>query len=522
MSKVRIFADKNMKIGDIDKHIYASFLEHLGRAIYEGVYEPGHPTADDDGFRQDTIDLIKELNVPMVRYPGGNFLSGYDWRDGIGPKDKRPTRLDLAWFTTETNQFGTDEFMKWCKKTGIEPMMAVNMGTGTPLDAAHLVEYCNHEGGTALSELRKANGAEKPYDVKYWCIGNEMDGPWQICHMDADSYGKKALETAKMMRWTNGEIPERDRPKDEKLKLIVCGSSAKESPTFPEWDRVVLEHTYEKVDMISMHRYYQWSENRKNAYEDYFGSADDMTDFINTIRATIAYVKAKKRTNHQVYISFDEWNIWTITRPREEPTWKKAPHILEDVYTFQDALVFAGLMNSLLNNCDIIKTACLAQLVNVIAPIMTEAGGGTLKQTSFYPLKYVANNGVGESIRTISNCDTFSSCPKQPEDKKKQCPVEARYVNESITHNPEKREVNIFVCNYDEKSRDVEFELRSFGDLKAVEYVEMTSNNLLATNTFDSPYTVLPYNKDLPAVKDGSLLNVTLPAMSWSYIKLKY
>ena len=229
--KTKIFADANLRVGEIDRNLFGSFIEHLGRAVYEGIYEPGHPTADENGFREDVIGLIRELNVPIVRYPGGNFLSGYDWRDGIGPREKRPTRLDLAWLTTETNEFGTDEFMKWCKKTGITPMMAVNMGTGTILDAAHLVEYCNHAGGTAISDLRRENGAEEPYNVKYWCIGNEMDGPWQTGHLSADEYGKKALEAAKVMRWTNGEY-EKNAPHD--LKLIVSGSSNHEMKTFPE------------------------------------------------------------------------------------------------------------------------------------------------------------------------------------------------------------------------------------------------------------------------------------------------
>ena len=320
--KTKIFADANLRVGEIDRNLFGSFIEHLGRAVYEGIYEPGHPTADENGFREDVIGLIRELNVPIVRYPGGNFLSGYDWRDGIGPREKRPTRLDLAWLTTETNEFGTDEFMKWCKKTGITPMMAVNMGTGTILDAAHLVEYCNHAGGTTISDLRRENGAEEPYNVKYWCIGNEMDGPWQTGHLSADEYGKKALEAAKVMRWTNGEY-EKNAPHD--LKLIVSGSSNHEMKTFPEWDRVVLEHTYEAVDYLSMHRYYQYDETRKRPLEDFLGSADDMNEYIGTLKATIEYVRAKVRSKRHLKISFDEWNIWTVDAPRTEPLWKKAP-----------------------------------------------------------------------------------------------------------------------------------------------------------------------------------------------------
>ena len=510
MKKTKIFADANLTIGAVDSNLYGSFIEHLGRAVYEGIYEPGHPTADGNGFRRDVIDLIKELGVPVVRYPGGNFLSGYDWRDGIGPKEKRPTRLDLAWHTTETNEFDTDEFMKWCKIAGITPMMGVNMGTGTIKDAAQLVEYCNHPGGTTISDMRAANGSKEPYHVRYWCIGNEMDGPWQIGHLTAEEYGKKALEAAKVMRWTNGEGCDA-MPCSEPLKLIVSGSSNHEMKTFPEWDRVVLEHTYKHVDYLSMHRYYEYNEEeRENPLEDFLGSADDMNEYIGTLKATIEYVRAKVRSTKQLYISFDEWNIWTQSAPRREPLWKKAPHILEDVYTFQDALVFAGLMNTLLNNCDIVKIGCLAQLVNVIAPIMTEKGGRTFKQSTFYPFKYIANTARGETVRTFSDSDTFENMYGA-----------ARYINEAVNHDRKKKTVSVSLCNYAQEAREVELELRSFGDPKAAEYVEMTHTNLFATNGFDRPGEVVPHEKELPKVKDGKV-TLTLPAMSWSFVTFKY
>ena len=510
MNKVQIFADANLVIGDIDKHLFGSFLEHLGRAVYEGIYEPGHPAADKDGFRTDVIALIRELGVPIVRYPGGNFLSGYNWRDGVGPREKRPVRLDLAWFSTESNEFGTDEFMKWCRLAGVEPMMAVNMGTGTISDAAQLVEYCNHPGGTTISEMRRANGAGAPYNVRYWCIGNEMDGPWQIGHLSADEYGKKALEAAKVMRWTNGEMDGKAGA-NGKLKLIVSGSSNHEMPTFPEWDRVVLEHTYREADLLSMHRYYMYSAARKRPLEDFLGSADDMAEYIGTLKATIEYVRAKERSKKRVGISFDEWNIWTVTAPRTEPLWKRAPHLLEDVYTFQDALVFAGLMNTLLNNCDAVRAACLAQLVNVIAPIMTKKGGGVLRQTSFYPFRTIAGNASGDTVRAISDSDTFENMFGS-----------ARYINEAVTHDAKKREVCVSLCNYAQVSREVSLELRSFGDLRAAEYLEMTSPDLFAVNTFDAPETVVPHARELPEVKDGSRAALKLPAMSWSFLKFVY
>lgn len=510
MKKTTIFADANLTIGEIDRHIFGSFIEHLGRAVYEGIYEPGHPAADGDGFRTDVISLIRELGVPIVRYPGGNFLSGYNWRDGIGPREKRPVRLDLAWFSTESNQFGTDEFLKWCRTAGVEPMMAVNMGTGTISDAAQLVEYCNHAGGTTISEMRRANGADAPYNVQYWCIGNEMDGPWQIGHLSADEYGKKALEAAKVMRWTNGEMDAQHMPK-KPLRLIVSGSSNHEMPTFPEWDRTVLEHTYSQIDLLSMHRYYMYSASRKRPLEDFLGSADDMAEYIGTLRATIEYVRAKERSRKRVGISFDEWNIWTVTAPRTEPLWKRAPHLLEDVYTFQDALVFAGLMNTLLNNCDVVRAACLAQLVNVIAPIMTQKGGGVLRQTSFYPFRTIAGSMGGHAVRAISDSDTFENMFGS-----------ARCINEAVTHDKGRREVCVSLCNYAQETREAALELRSFGDLRAAEYLQMASPDLFAVNTFEAPETVIPQERELPSVRDGSRVALSLPAMSWSFLKFRY
>ncbi len=507
MKKTTIFADKNLTIGKVRPTLYGSFIEHIGRAVYEGIYEPDHPTADGDGFRGDVIGLIKELNVPIVRYPGGNFVSGYDWRDGIGPKDKRPVRLDLAWHSTETNEFGTDEFMKWCKKAGITPMMAVNMGTGSVKDAAELVEYCNHAGGTSISDLRRANGAEEPYNVKYWCIGNEMDGPWQTGHLTADEYGKKALEAAKVMRWTNGET-EKDAP-NGRLKLIVTGSSTHAMMTFPEWDRVVLEHTYPRIDYLSMHRYYEYSEETDNPLEDFLGAADDMNEYINTLRATIEYVRAKVRSKKQVHISFDEWNIWRQSAERTEPLWKRAPHLMEDVYTFRDMLVFAGLMNTLINNCDIVHVACLAQLVNVIAPIMTEKGGGTFRQTTFYPFKYLSNTARGVTVRTFTDSDRFQTMYGG-----------ARSINEAVNFDPETGSLVVSLCNYSQEKREVALELRSFGELKAEEYLEMTSGDLDAVNGFGAEQ-VKPIERELPAVKDGSHVSLVLPPMSWSYLRFR-
>lgn len=503
----RIFADKNMKIGGISPELYGSFLEHLGRAVYEGVYEPGHPTADKDGFRGDVLALVRELGVPLVRYPGGNFVSGYDWKDGIGKKSERKVRPDLAWASVEPNEFGTDEFMKWCKKAGIQPMLAFNMGTGTPKDALELFEYCNYPSGTYYSDLRRKNGAGSPYGVKYWCIGNEMDGEWQICNLTADDYGKKAGQTMRMIRKADAK-----RAGEEgAVKLVVCGSSSVEIPTYPEWDRVVLEHTYEDADFISMHRYYEYMPSGKNPLEDFLGSADDMAEFIETIRATIRYVRAKKRSRHNVFISFDEWNVWSQHAKRTAPDWVKAPHLIEDNYTVRDLLVFAGMLNTLLNHADVVKVACLAQLVNVIAPILTEKGGAAIRQTIFYPFSYASAHGRGEAIRTISSSEKFDSRYGS-----------ARLINEAVTHDAAKREVCVFLVNYGQSAEETELELRSFGELSCREFVCIESNDLDLRNTFSAPDAVKPEHREPVSVKDGCRACVRVSPMSWNFLRFTY
>ena len=492
MKKMNILAIKKLDIGEINPNMFSSFIEHLGRAVYEGIYEPGHPTADENGFRQDVIDLIKELGVQKVRYPGGNFLSGYRWEDGIGPKKDRKPRFDMAWQTIDTNQVGTDDFMKWCDKSGVEPMMAVNLGTGTPQTAADLVEYCNFKGDTYYSELRKKNGHEEPYGVKYWCLGNEMDGEWQICHLNAEDYAKKALETAKMLRWI-----------DPSVKLIACGSASVNQPTFPEWDKTVIETLYNIVDFLSVHQYYWWEGND----DDFYASYVQMDEYIKTIKSVLGFVKAKLRSKKDIYISFDEWNVW-YQNASMVPDRPIAPHILEDIYTLQDAIVFGGLMNTLLNNCDVVKMACLAQLVNVIAPIMTKAGGEVVKQTIFYPFKYVSNNAKGNVLRTVNTCEKFDSKYGK-----------ADYVSSSITYDD--NTICMFLVNYAGEDTCVDVDLKSFKGMKVIESVTLTHENIKQQNTFDTPNAVIPCKLDGISVGEEKV-KLTLPKFSWNMVKLSY
>ncbi len=491
MLKSKVYIEKNFRISNVSDKLFSSFIEHLGRAVYTGIYEPGHDTADEQGFRKDVIDLVKDLNVAMVRYPGGNFLSGYDWTDGIGPKETRPTRLDLAWKTIETNEIGIDEFVDWCKKAGTSPMAAVNMGTGTPKDAGYMIEYCNFKGGTYWSDMRIKNGHNEPHAIKTWCIGNEMDGPWQICRMDAVEYGKKAHETAKIMKWV-----------DDTTELVVCGSSTSLMPSYPEWDRIVLEHTYENVEYISLHRYY---ENFGNDL-DFLASFVDMDNFINAIKSTADYVKALKRSKKNMLLSFDEWNVW-YQKKHKNLDWQQCPEILEDRYSLLDALVFGGLAITLLNNSDRVRIACLAQLVNVIAPIFTQKGGAAIRQSIYYPFMYISKYGRGVVLKPVV------LTPK----------VETKYgdapmLHTSVVHDEKNDELNVFCLNINKENMPLSMDMRSFGCLSMIEHICLDGDNLHAVNSFEKSDTVLP--KKLETVKGSiDIIELVIPKHSWNVLR---
>ncbi|MHB8130144.1 MAG: arabinosylfuranosidase ArfA [Mobilitalea sp.] len=497
--KAKIILSKDFTVGTVDERLFGSFIEHLGRAVYNGIYEPTHETADDQGFRGDVMELVKELNVPIVRYPGGNFVSGYNWEDGVGDKQKRPRRPELAWHTIETNEVGIDEFQEWAKRAGSKVMQAVNLGTKGPDEARNLLEYCNFPAGTYYSDMRRANGFEEPFDIKVWCLGNEMDGPWQIGAKTAEEYGRIACETAKIMK----EL-------DPTIELVACGSSGLGMPTFGKWEATVLEHTYDQVDYISLHSYYG---NREKDTASFLACSLDMDKFIKSVSAICDYVKAVKHSDKTVNLSYDEWNVWFHSNEADNKLerWQVAPHQLEDIYNFEDALVVGCLLITLLKNCDRVKMACLAQLVNVIAPIMTENSGVSWAQTIFYPFMHASNYGRGVALTPVISCDKYNT------DKIKDIP----YVEAIGIINEEKNELTVFAVNRSlEESIDLEIDLRDFKKAKLVEHIVLENADMQAVNTATNPNNVVPHCNGITSISTEAAI-ATLNKHSWNVIRFQ-
>ncbi|MEK5379422.1 arabinosylfuranosidase ArfA [Niallia sp. FSL W8-0635] len=508
----KLVLDKQFKIAEIDDRLYGSFIEHMGRAVYEGIYQPGHPQADQDGFRQDVMELVKELNVPIIRYPGGNFVSNFFWEDSVGPKEQRPTRLDLAWRSIETNEVGIQEFNKWTEKIGSEIMMAINLGTRGVADACNLIEYCNHPGGTKYSDLRIQHGKVEPYKIKTWCLGNEMDGPWQMGSKTPEEYGRLATETAKAMKLM-----------DPTIELVSCGSSNTSMETFPVWEVETLMHTYDYVDYISLHQYF---DNYEDDPKNYLAKSMEIDHFIKTVISSVDYVKARKRSKKQINLSFDEWNVWYHSRVGDniiqtkdnekklmtmaKNPWRKAPHILEDVYNMEDALVVGLTLITFLKHADRIKIACLAQLVNVIAPIMTDADGDAWKQTIYYPFLHVSKYGRGAAL--LPGLDSSKHDTKDYTD--------VTDVDSAAVYNEETEELTIFAVNRDlEESITLESNIRSFEGYQFMEHIVLENDNLKAVNTaFEQ--SIIP-KKSFEYEMENGILKIKLNKKSWNVIRLK-
>ena len=490
----------DFSIGETDKRIYGSFVEHIGRCVYGGIYDPTCPEADNLGFRKDVISMTKELGVPIVRYPGGNFVSGYNWEDGIGPKEKRPKRSELAWFATETNEIGTDEFAEWCRRADTQAMMAVNLGTRGPDAARNLVEYCNRHSGSYWSDLRGKNGYKNPHDIKLWCLGNEMDGPWQIGHKKAEEYGRVALEAGKLMKWV-----------DPSIELVACGSSSMKMQTFGQWEATVLEEAYDVCDYISLHIYF---DNIEDNLPNFLAKSVEMDSFIETVVSTCDYIKGKNRKNKTINLSFDEWNIWYHAAAANEAymrkrTWDIAPAFNEDIYNFEDALLFGSMILSLLRHADRVKIACLAQLVNVIAPIMTINGGGSYKQSIYYPFLHASKYGRGKVLRTLTQCGKYDSKDY----------TDVPILDTIAVENEENSELTIFAVNKDlEEDVFTRFSLQGYEGYEVFEHIVMQNNDGKAVNSIERPNVILPISMPL---SDNGRLETVLPKLSWNVLRFR-
>lgn len=463
MNTTKLLVHNKFRGGEIDTRIYGSFVEHMGRVVYTGIYEPGHKSADEAGFRGDVIEKMQDMGVTLVRYPGGNFVSDYDWMDGIGPKETRPRKRELAWLSIETNEVGTDEFMQWVKKTEIEPMWAINLGTKGIESAVALLEYCNLPVGTKYSNLRAQNGHEKPYHIKTWCLGNEMDGEWQIGHKTAEEYGRLAHETGKAMKLL-----------DPSIELVACGSSMSSNDTFGEWEQTVLEHTYDTIDYLSLHQYYGGQEK---GTAEFLAQSLDMEKYIQTVLNICDVIKVKKRSAKTIHICFDEWGVWAISdkvvqKKVEDNPWQIAPAISEQIYTMEDALLFASMMMNFIKYSDRIKIACQSLLTNISACIMTEPGGESWVQPIYYPFAMMAKYGQGVCMSPVIEGPTyesedFSAVPN---------------VDTVVVYHEEQREIVLFAVNRIDTIQRLEMELQEFEVGDIIQSQVLYSEDLKATN----------------------------------------
>lgn len=496
----KIIVNKEFKKGKIDERIYGSFVEHMGRVVYSGIYEPGHPKADENGFRLDVLEWVRKMGVTTIRYPGGNFVSCYDWRDGVGPVEKRPHRLEIAWRAIETNEFGTNEFMKWANLAGIEPIFAVNLGTKGIENAVSLVEYCNIKKGTYYSNQRREHGVLQPYGIKTWCLGNEMDGDWQIGHKTADEYGRLAQETAKAMKQV-----------DDTIKVVSCGSSKSDMATYPDWEATTLSYTYDYVDYISLHQYYG---NQEKGTRYFLAQSLDMENYIKTVIGTCDFVKAKKRSKKELCISFDEWGVWSVPDVEvasqvDEKPWQVAPHLSEQIYSMEDALLFASMLMNFQKYANRIKIACQSLLTNISAAIMTKRGGDSWVQPIYYPFAWMANYGKGVVLRdnldcAVYTCEGFAEVP---------------FVDETVVYHEEKKEVVLFTVNRSDEKADLSLVLQGFETEGIIEQLVLSHPDIKMTN-LENHEAVTPHES-----REGKLtehgLQTSLEPFSFQMIRVQ-
>ena len=491
-TKAQVFLDINRTIAPISPLLFGGFAEHMGRCVYEGIYDPESPHADANGLRKDVMEALRDQSYTVIRYPGGNFLSGYNWLDGVGPKEGRPRRRELAWQSIETNQFGTNEFMRFCAEINTAPMLGVNMGAGDVQSACALVEYCNAPQGTYWSDLRASHGFKEPHNVRYWCVGNEMDGPWQIGHLDAAAYGNKAMEAAKLMKWL-----------DPAIKTVLCGSSNDRMPTYPEWDRTTLEIAWEQMDYLSIHYY---AGNQANDTASYLASAVSFERFVDTLEGTLRYVKARQRSKHDVHLSWDEWQVWYKGDP-VQGNWTEAPHLAEEIYNLEDALVVAQWLNVFLRKSQVLKIACVAQIVNVISWLHTRKDG-LLKHPSYYVFKLVSNFARGEAL------DVLVKAPQVETRQYDAVPV----LDVSASYNAETQQGAIFLVNRSlTESAPTDIVWQDGKTVQVDKAWQLSGSDPKEANLWESPNRIVAKAISTPSVEAGRA-TITLPPLSFTVL----
>lgn len=488
--------DPSFTVGVVHPRLFGSFVEHMGRCVYTGVFESGHPTADETGLRRDVLELTRELGVTTVRYPGGNFVSGYQWEDGVGPRADRPVRLDDAWKSIEDNSFGLNEFMDWAEKAGVQPIMTFNLGTRGIREALDLWEYCNHASGSTWSDLRRSHGVERPHDIRIWCLGNELDGPWQLGAKSADEYGRLAAETARGLR--------RMEPG---LELVLAGSSNTSLPTFAAWEATVLKHAYEQVDYISVHAYY---EQHGDDRDSFLASSVHLDRYLDTIVATADHIKAVGRHHKTIMLALDEWNVWYQQDLEVPDDWTVAPRIAEDTFSVTDAVVVGSLLISLLRHSGRVGIACLSELVNTMAPIRTEPNGPAWRQTTFHPFATTARHARGSVLRVEPHAPMMDTARYGP----------VPTVDAVATYDAEAGELAVFIVNRSQsKEAQLRIDLRTFEAPAVIEHLVLADADPDACNTAEAPERVAMQVASGAGVA-GGFLTLTAPALSWNVLRI--
>ena len=488
----RVKIDLDRVTAQVDRRIFGGFLEHLGRCIYGGIYDEGSPLSDERGFRLDVLDALRPLNMPLVRWPGGNFVSGYTWTDGIGPQNERPRRLELAWHDVESNRFGTDEYIAYCRELNTEPFICVNIGSGTMEEARSWVEYCNGTEDTYWANLRRANGHEEPHNVRYWGLGNEVYGAWQIGHLSAEDYVKKATEFAKVMSWT-----------DPTIELVSCGDTGSSA-----WDRTVLEGLAKFVRYHSIHIYTGTSDYTANVYEPHFAEWE-----LDIVRAEIDRVRALQGIEHEIHVAYDEWSVWYRALG--------AASRLEERYDLSDALAVAGFLNVFVRQSDIVRIANLAQMVNVIAPIFTSPEGLFL-QTIYHPLALLAEHTQTHALATWVDGPTIT-LPDKVKARERILTTarlgELQVLDVAATRNDDRSVLVVSLVNRDEHAAlEVTIDLFAGALGGDIARFDVVGDDVHATNDFDRPDAASIQSSTLTG--EGSALSLTIPAHTHTVLRI--